>query len=171
MDTTAAYAVYPEDVEVAEVVRVLSGAGIKKDSICLMFAPTHPVAAIVKHANLLVHEREASAETAGWISWLSDFGAVVIPTIGFFIRSRPFLHALLEASEAPSLCGSFRILSGLGLPEPNAERLEMLLQEVTGFLVYVSSVETTSVNWALEVFRMTGAEESASLDSIVEAAP
>jgi hypothetical protein len=167
--TAAAYGVYPDAVEVAEVVRALNGAGFANENICLMLAPTHPIAAIVRDANLLNQEREASAVTAGLIGWLSEFGAVVIPSIGFFIRSQVFFHALLVARDASALCGNSQTLAGLGLPDADAVRFEAQLQQA-GFLVYVGSLQIARVQWALELLRITGAEESAVLERKADAA-
>jgi len=162
-NTTAAYGVYPDSVPAVEVVRVLNGAGFDNENICLMFAPSHPIASLVRDANILNQERETSALTAGLIGWLSEFGAVMIPSVGFFIRSHAFLHALLAARDAPALCGDSRTLAGLGFPEVDAHRFEEHLREA-GFLVYVAALELAQVKWALELFRHTGAQESATLE-------
>ena len=167
--TAAAYGVYAEAVEVAGVMRTLKGAGFDSEHICLMLAPTHPIATAVRDANILNQEREASAVTAGLIGWLSEFGAVVIPSIGFFIRSQAFFHALVVARDSPALGGNSQTLSGLGLPDCDAMRFEAQLER-TGFLVYVASPEIAKARWALELFRITGAEESAVLEREADAA-
>ncbi|MGC1450171.1 MAG: hypothetical protein WA830_09055 [Candidatus Sulfotelmatobacter sp.] len=164
--TAAAYGVYCDAPEVMEVVRILDDAGFEKEQICLILAPTHPISTIVRDANLLNQKREASTVTAGLIGWLSEFGAVVIPSVGFFIRSHAFLRALLVARSAPALCGNFRTLAGLGFPENDAVRLEAQLQRA-GFLVYVASLEAARVSWALELLRVTGAVETSTLEKEV----
>jgi len=63
-NTIAAYGVYPDEVAVAEVVRTLNGAGFHNEHICLMLASTHPIASVVRDANILNQERAASAVTA-----------------------------------------------------------------------------------------------------------
>lgn len=165
----AAYGVYSDAVEVAQVVRTLNSAGFENEQICLMLAPTHPIATIVRETNILNQEREASAVTTGLIGWLSDFGAVVIPSIGFFIRSQAFFHALLVARDAPALCGNSGTLAGLGFPDTDADRFSAQLQQ-SGFLVYVASPEVARARWALELLRITGAEESATLETEADAA-
>jgi len=167
--TVAAYGVYPDGVEVEEVVRTLNCAGFANEHICLMLAPTHPIAAIVRDANLLRQEREASAVSVVLIGWLSEFGAVVIPSVGFFIRSQAFFHVLVTARGAPALCGNSHSLAGLGFPENDAARFEAQLQQ-TGFLVYVASPEIAKVQWALQLLRITGAEEGATLETGADAA-
>jgi len=162
---TAAYGVYPDAVQVTDVVRVFNGAGFGNENICLMFAPSHPIAAIVRDTNLLNQEREASALSAGLMTWLSEFGAVVIPSIGFFIRSQTFLHALLAARKAPALCGDAHTLAGLGFPDGDAQRFEDHFRR-EGSLVYVAALEEAQVRWALELFRHTGAQESATLEKV-----
>jgi len=92
----------------------------------------------------------------------------VIPSIGFFILSQAFFHALMLARNAPALCGSSRTLTGLGFPDGDAERLEAQLRQ-EGFLVYVASAESASANWALQLFRLTGAEESSMLEHEADA--
>jgi hypothetical protein len=159
----AAYGIYPQDVALNEVVRNLNQAGFGNEDICMMLSPTHPIASMVRDASLFNTEKEASAVTAGLIGWLSEFGAVVIPTVGFFIRSQAFFHALMVAREAPALCGNARTLVGLGFSEEEAERFEDQLEQL-GVLVYVSCTEDAKTLWAREVLRHTGAQEAATLE-------
>ena len=156
----SAYGMYPDSVEVAQVVHALNSVGFDNEAICLMFAPTHPIASMVREVN--THEVETNAVTEALIGWLAEFGAVVIPSLGFFIRSHAFLHALTVARDAPALCGSFRTLSCLGFGETDARRLEGQLQQA-GFLVYVVS-EPARAQFARELFDRTGAKESAVLE-------
>jgi len=164
VNNAAAYGMYPQEVALHEVVHTLNQAGFENEDICMMLSPTHPIATVVREASILNSEREASAVTAGLIGWLSEFGAVVIPTVGFFIRSQAFFHALVVAKESPALCSNTKTLVGLGLPESDAERFESQLREV-GVLVYVSCQESAKTGWAREMLRRTGANETATLES------
>ena len=161
-NVSASYGIYPNSIEAAGVVRAFNEAGFVNEHICLMLAPSHPIATVVRDANLLNEDRTTSAVTAGLIGWLSNFGAVVIPSIGFFIRSQAFVRALLLTRDAPALCGSSRTLVGLGFGDLDAARLETELQQ-GGFMVYIAAVENARLAWTLELFRITGAEESAAL--------
>jgi hypothetical protein len=163
VNTAAAYGMYSQDVALNDIVHTLNQAGFENEDICMMLSPTHPIAATVRDASLFNTEREASAVTAGLIGWLSGFGAVLIPTVGFFIRSQAFFHALMVAREAPALCGNARTLVGLGFPEDEAERFENQLRQL-GVLVYVSCAERAKTFWAREVLQHTGAQEAATLD-------
>ncbi len=163
VNSAAAYGMYSQEVALHDVVHTLNQAGFENEDICMMLAPTHPIATIVREASILNSEREASAVTAGLIGWLSEFGAVVIPTVGFFIRSQAFFHALVVAKDAPALCGSTKTLVGLGFPENDAERFESQLREV-GVLVYVSCAEGAKTGWAREMLLRTGARETATLE-------
>ena len=160
--TAAAYGIYPQDVVLTDIVRNLNQAGFENEDICMMLSPTHPIAAIIRDASLFSTDREDTATSAGMIGWLSAFGAVLIPTVGFFIRSRVFLQALMVAREAPALCGNARTLVGLGFSEPEAARFEDQLGRL-GVLVYVSCAESAKTLWAREVLRHTGARETATL--------
>jgi hypothetical protein len=166
VNAAAAYGVYSQDVVLTDIVRNLNQAGFHNEDICMMLSPTHPIASIVRDASLFNTEREASAVTAGLIGWLSEFGAVLIPSVGFFIRSQAFFHALMVAREAPSLCGNARTLVGLGFSQEEAERYEDQLSDL-GVLVYVSCAEGAKTLWAREVLRHTGAHEAATLEERV----
>ena len=154
---SAAYAIYPDRVALNDVLQTLGRGGFDKESICMMLSPAHPIATIMRESSAHSFEREANAVSTGLISWLSELGAVVIPSFGFFIRSREFFRALVvERDVAP--CGSSGTLAALGLPEESAERFENEVRE-TGVFLYVSCPETSKTRWALELLRASGAED------------
>lgn len=169
MNSAAAYGIYSQDIALVDIVRNLNQAGFENESICMMLSPRHPIASIVRDASLFNAEKEASAVTAGLIGWLSEFGAVLIPTVGFFIRSQAFFHALMVAHEAPTLSGNARTLVGLGFSEKEAERFEDQVGDL-GVLVYVSCAEGAKTLWAREVLRHTGAQEAATLEEKMSSA-
>jgi hypothetical protein len=158
----AAYGLYSQDVALTEIVHHLNEAGFENEDICMMLSPAHPIASMVRDASLFNTEKETNAVTAGLIGWLSEFGAVLIPSVGFFIRSQAFFHALMVAREAPALCGNARTLVGLGFSEEEAERFEDQLGDL-GVLVYVSCDEGQKTLWAREVLQHSGAQEAATL--------
>ncbi len=166
VNTAAAYGIYSQEVALADIVRNLNEAGFDNEDICMMLSPAHPIASVVREASVFNTDREAGAVTAGLIGWLSGFGAVLIPTVGFFIRSQAFFHALMVAREAPALCGNARTLVGLGFSEDDAERFEDQITDL-GVLVYVSCSESAKTLWAREVLRHTGAHEAATLEGRV----
>jgi hypothetical protein len=168
MTGSAAYALYPHNIALPEVLRTLGQGGFEKESICMMLSPKHPITTIVREANQHTFERDASAVSAGLIGWLSEFGAVVIPTFGFFIRSREFFHALVVEQGSMTLCGRHRTLRGLGFAEDDAERFENQLREM-GVMIYVACPEEARTKWALELLRATGAKEAGLLQRTVRA--
>lgn len=161
--TAAAYGIYSQDIALTDIVRNLNQAGFENESICMMLSPGHPIASMVRDASLFNAEKEASAVTAALIGWLSEFGAVLIPTVGFFIRSQAFFHALMAARETPAHCGNARTLVGLGFSEEEAEGFEDKLGRL-GVLVYVACEEGAKTLWAREVLWHTGAQEAATLE-------
>ncbi|HZZ14337.1 MAG TPA: hypothetical protein VFE08_00070 [Candidatus Sulfotelmatobacter sp.] len=169
ISTAAAYGIYSQDVVLADIVRNLNQAGFDNEDICMMLSPSHPIATIVREASLFATDRDDSAASAGMIGWLSAFGAVLIPSVGFFIRSRVFLHALMVAREAPALCGNARTLVGLGFSEHEAARFEDQLSHL-GVLVYVSCAENAKTLWAREVLRHSGARETNTLEETIMSA-
>ena len=160
-NSVAAYGMYREQVALGEALKTLNRAGFHNEKICMLFSPAHSVADKVKEANVLSADRQASAVTAELIRWLSEFGAVVIPTVVFFIRSREFFQAIIVEKDSKGRCGSARTLEGLGFPERDAARFERYLRS-SGVLVYVSCSEAKT-NWAQELLRLTGAEEIGAL--------
>jgi hypothetical protein len=154
---------YSHDVALKDVVLTLNQAGFENEDICMMLSPTHPIASLVRDASLFNSERESNAITAQLIGWLSGFGAVLIPTVGFFIKSQAFFHALMVSREGPALCGNARTLVGLGFSDDEADRFESQLRKL-GVLVYVSCPESARTMWACEVLRHTGAREAATLE-------
>jgi hypothetical protein len=163
MSAAAAYGLYSQNVAVSDIVRNLNQAGFENENICMMLPAAHPIASIVRDASLFNSEKAASAVTAELIGWLSEFGAVLIPSVGFFIRSQAFFHALMVTNNAAALCGNARTLVGLGFSEEDAERFEDQLGDF-GVLVYVSCSEGAKTLWAREVLRHTGAQEAATLE-------
>src|SRR6266566_3607454 len=111
---TAAYGMYPRNVALPDVVCALNQAGFQKEDICMVLSPAHPVATVVGDAKLGDVEREDSATSARMIGWFSEFGAVVIPTVGLFIRSQAFFRALLVEETFPALSRGSRTLMDLG---------------------------------------------------------
>src|SRR5271163_4895096 len=95
INTTAAYGLYSQDVALTDIVRNLNQAGFDNEDICMMLSPAHPIASTIRDANLFNSEKENSVLTSRLIGWLSEFGAVLIPTVGFFIRSQAFFRALM----------------------------------------------------------------------------
>jgi hypothetical protein len=160
---TAAYAMYPRTVALPEVVSALNQAGFENEDICMVLSPAHPVATVVGNATIIGDiAGEESARSARMIGWVSKFGAVVIPTVGFFIRSQAFFHALLVEQNCPALSRGSRTLLGLGFSEDEAKRLGHQLCDV-GALVYVSCREGAKADWAVELLRRAGAKEAAGL--------
>lgn len=165
----AAYAIYSDGVTPNAILRTLEQAGFDKENICMMLSPTHPIAMIVRESGRQPFEGETNVVLAGLIGWLSEFGAVVIPNFGFFIRSQEFFHALVVERESIRECGRRGTLVCLGFPQRDAERFEGQVREA-GMLLYVSCPEVARTEWALELLRSTGAEEAGLLQNEVAAA-
>ena len=159
---TAAYGMYPRNVALPEVVYALNRAGFENEDICMVLSPAHPVATVVREAKILDAKPEESATSARMIGWFSEFGAVVIPTVGLFIRSQAFFHALLIEQNFPAMSRGSRTLVGLGFSEDEAKRLGHQLCDV-GAMVYVSCPGNSKASSAIELLRRAGAREAAGL--------
>jgi hypothetical protein len=157
----AAYGIYPSNIPLPEVACTLNQAGFENEDICMVVSPAHPMAKIVRDVD--VFERESSALGARMIGWVSALGAVVIPSVGLFIRSQEFFHALVVEQDFRSCCGKSRTLSGLGFSEDDAERLDHQLCEGAGVLVYVACQIGARTDRAIELLWSTGAREAATL--------
>lgn len=152
----AAYGMYSDDAELHQVVHTLNQSGFDNEHICMLVSPRHPIATVVREANILNAGQKQGAAAEKFMGWLFEFGAVVIPTVGFFIRSQVFLQALMAG-------GNSRCLVGLGFSERAAQRFENQLHEM-GVLVYVACAKTAKAACAVEILRRTGAKEPALLE-------
>jgi hypothetical protein len=161
---TAAYGMYPRSVALPDVVCALNQAGFGNEDICMVLSPAHPDAAPIRDASIFDVKGGESAISARMIGWFSEFGAVIIPTVGFFIRSQAFFRALLMEQNFPALSRGSRTLVGLGFSQDDAKRLGHELSDV-GALVYVSCHEGSKADGAIELLRRTGAKEAARMAS------
>jgi hypothetical protein len=152
----AAYGMYSYDAELHEVVQTLNQSGFDNQDICVMVSPKHPIATFVREANILNAGRKEDAVAEEFMGWLFEFGAVMIPTVGFFVRSQVFLRALVAS-------GNSGCLAGLRFSERDAERFERQLREM-GVLVYVACSKSANAAWAVEILRRTGAKEPGLLE-------
>jgi hypothetical protein len=162
INNAAAYGMYPRNVALPDVVGALNSAGYGKEDICMVLSPAHPDAAAMSDANVLDAGLQDASLSARMIAWFSGFGAVVIPTVGFFVRSQAFLQALFTEQNVPSLSRGSRTLLGLGFSQDDAKRLDHQLCDV-GAMVYVACNEGSHADGAIELLRSTGAREAASL--------
>lgn len=159
-NAAGAYGMYSEDVSLRQVVEQLNQSGFDNEQICLMVWPGHSIAAVMRETRILDSGGEASA--VGLIRWLMKLGAVIVPRVGFFIRSRAFLHDLVMRKDSPGLCGNSRVLVALGFSEEDAERIEGQPSD-RGVLVYVACPEEGTTNRAVDILRRMGAHETAAL--------
>lgn len=158
-----AYGMYPRNVALPDIVYNLNRAGFGNEDICMVLSPAHPVATVVRDARILNADLKENAVSARMIGWFSEFGAVVIPSVGFFIRSQTFFQALIGEQNLTTLCGESKTLAGLGFSLDQARRLGRQLCDV-GVLVYVACAERARADCAIEVLRHAGAREAASLE-------
>jgi hypothetical protein len=165
---TAAYGMYSRHVALPEVVSALNRAGYQNENICMVLSPAHPDAAIFHDTTNDVAATD-TGPTARMIRWFSRFGAVVIPTVGVFVRSQAFLNALFTDKNSSALSRGSRTLVDLGFSTDDAKRLGHQLCDV-GALVYVSCPENAKAVGAIELLRRTGAQEAASLGAMQAAA-
>ena len=156
----AAYGMYPRNAALPEIVCTLNRAGFEKEDICIILSPDHPMAAVVRDAKFVHTEPKDEVQSVRTIGWFSQFGAVVIPAVGFFIRSQVFFRALIE-QELPILSESLRILAGLGFSQDEVEKFQLALGQA-GALVYVACAEKAKAEWAIELLRRSGASDVAS---------
>jgi hypothetical protein len=169
VNEAAAYGMYPRNIALPDIVSSLNLGGFENKDICMVLSPAHPAATLVRDARIFNANLEDGAVSARMIGWFSEFGAVVIPTVGFFIRSQAFFHALVIEQNFSSACGQARTLVGLGFSGDEANRLGREMADV-GVMVYVACEERARVDRAIELLRRTGAREAASLNSATAAA-
>ena len=159
---SAAYGMYTQNTALPDIVCTLSQAGFNKEHICMVLSPAHPMACVVRDARFIGATSGEDAAGARTIGWFSQFGAVVIPEIGFFVRSQAFLHALLAEQPSLTLFGGSRVLAGLGMSQEEAKRVHHAMADA-GALLFVACTERARAEWAVELLWSTGARGVASL--------
>ena len=162
---TAAYGMYSRHVALPEVVCALNQAGFTHQDICMVLSPAHPHAAPLHDASAFNVPEADSTLSARMIDWFSKFGAVVIPTVGLFVRSHAYFQALLNEQNTPSLSQGCRTLIGLGFSQDDAKRLGHRLSDV-GALIYVTCREGDKAKRLIELLQRTGAQEAASVKKL-----
>ena len=135
----------------------------------MVLSPAHPDAAPLHDASAFDIPEADHTLSARMIDWFSKFGAVVIPTVGLFVRSHAYLQALLNEENAPSLSQGCRTLIGLGFSPDDAKRLGSRLCDV-GALVYVTCKEGDKSKRLIELLQRTGAQEAASVKKLAAVA-
>jgi hypothetical protein len=163
-NASAVYALYPDNVALREVLQTLGRSGFDKESICMLFSPSHPIATSVRESVSQSFDREASSMTTSLLGWLSEFGAVVIPQFGFFIRSREFFRAFVTERDGSERSPDNSALVSLGFARKDAERFETHVRK-DGVLLYMTCPETARTQPALELLRTAGAEEAGMLEN------
>jgi len=160
----AAYGIYPRHIALSEVVAVLNRAGFRNDNICVVLSPGHPDAGLFRDSFTSGCGCKERGDAVRVIRWFCAFGAVVIPTVGVFIHSQPFLDTLLRNSDSTLLSRGSHALFDLGFPADEAKRLGDRLCDF-GAMVYINCPEDSQRSGAVEVLRRSGAHEAAGIDA------
>jgi len=143
---------------VERALEALNQAGFQNEEICVLLAPQHPIAEIVKDA-CRAPAPDSAACSASLVEWLGRMGAVVIPGVGFFVRSQQFLEAWLETNDGAADCS---LLSPLGIADGEARRIENDLCQDSA-VIFVLSAKVADAEWAKEILLRSGAGEATCL--------
>jgi hypothetical protein len=142
----------------AEVLKSLNSAGFQREDICVFLSPTHPIADGVRNLKAPDASSTLEIDLGPTFAWLSTFGSVVIPGVGFLVGSHEYLRALGQADCAPDATGNGAALASLGIPEDDAIRYETHLRRDAN-LVFVNCDGAAKSEWAREILRRMRAEE------------
>lgn len=155
---SAAYGFFPNDSHLESVLQTLNLAGFENEDLCVLI-PAERLAARLKEMDYKVgHDSNKDASPVCVIAWLSTYGAVVIPDIGFFVGSRQYLQALAIAEEFLKKSEK-SVFVGLGISASDAARYESRMHDRASF-VFVSCDDVPRSEWARELLSAMGAEEA-----------
>jgi len=167
---TAAYGIYPMEARVQDIIASLHDAGCSAEDVCLLLAPSHPMAQAVRDAKISPASLHSDVIPASdLLQWFSRLGAVVIPGVAFFVGSRAFLRAVLAPCPASSSSASAERLMGLGLSEDEAERYARRLSH-EGIMIFASCNGDEQSRWIRDVLQNTGADEACCLQEAIPSA-
>ena len=158
----AAYGIYSRQVQLHAVISNLNRAGVSNQDICLLLAPTHPIAAQVRDMRSLATEPACRPALTGLLEWLSKLGAVAIADVGLFISSRFYLRAFMCATSGASGQRRWETLSNLGIPNPEIKRVGDQIEDA-GSMLYVRCEGSRNPQEAVDVLRNAGALETVCL--------
>ncbi len=169
--TTAAYGIYPMEASIARVTKNLRNAGVLEEDICVLLPPSHPLAHVVREANLSPRSffpEPSDQPSSDVLTWLSRFGAVIIPGVAFFVGSRVFLRAVLTSCPEASHSAYSDRLIGLGLSQNEADRVNERLAR-DGIMVFACCDSDAQARRVREALTRTGAEEASCLEEMTAA--
>lgn len=156
---TAAYGIFPREAHLEQVLQSLHLAGFQKENICIFLTPTHPIAEKLQKVSIgFSTDSSAEGRATEVVAWLSQFGAVVIPGVRSFVGSREFLRALTQSDHWAITDCDGGMLTGLGIPQPQAAHYETRVRGDATF-VFVSCDGFAKAQWAREILRRLRAEE------------
>jgi hypothetical protein len=167
--TTAAYGIYPMEACIDQIVESLKNAGCRNEDVCVLLAPTHQVAQVIRNAKVTPKALNSDSPTSELLRWFARLGAVIIPGVAFFVSSRVFLRAVLAPCPATQSSGYADRLIGLGLSQEEADRCAERLRR-DGIIIFVCCSGAAKAHWIQEVLRRTGAEEVSCLQEAVGSA-
>ena len=154
---TAVYGVYSRKMQLQSVITTFNQAGFSDHDICLLLAPTHPIALKVRDMRSLACDFDGRPDAASLLKWLTRLGAVAISDVGLFIRSRSFLQAFICSTEESGY-RRWETLSNLGIAKEDVKRLGSQIDEA-GSLVYLKC-DPKRLEQALQILNNTGASET-----------
>lgn len=160
---TAAFGLFPSETRLEEVVTSLNSAGFESEHICVFLSPEHPIADGVRSMKATAANFSSEPDLAQTIVWLSTFGGVLIPGVGFFVGSAEYLRALARPDSHPQASINGAVLTSLGIPKAAAARYEERLRRDAS-LVFVSCDDSARSEWAREILRRMRAEEVCLLE-------
>jgi len=166
LSTTAAYGIYPMEARVQEIIAQLNEVGCPAEDVCMLMAPSHPVAQAVRDAKFSPMTLHSDAPASELLQWLSRLGAVIIPGVAFFVGSRVFLRAVLAPCPATLSSASAERLMGLGFSPHQADRYADRLNH-DGIMIFVCCSGEAQSQWIREVLRRSGADEACCLQEAV----
>ncbi len=158
LSTAAAYGLYATEAPIQEIIANLNEAGCSSEDVCLLIAPSHPVAQAVRDAKFVPTTLHSDAPASDLLQWLSRLGAVVIPGVAFFVGSRVFLRAVLAPCPPTIDSVSTERLAALGIPSHEAEHYGDRLNH-EGIMIFVCCNGEAQSHWVGDVLRKTGADE------------
>ena len=160
---TAAFGIFPGETRLEEVVTSLNSAGFESEHICVFLSPEHPIADGVRSMKAAVSHLSSDLDLAQTVVWLSTFGGVLIPGVGFFVGSAEYLHALARSDSNRQASANGAVLTSLGIPQAAAARYEERLRRDAS-LVFVTCDDAARSEWAREILRRLRAEEVCLLE-------
>lgn len=163
--TIASFGLYPTYTDLENAIRSFSTEGFRDADISVLMPKNLGSKHLAPAESTKAPESASGAAYDGALSWFTAIGILAIPGAGPFLAAGPIVAAFTSAESVGATRGIAGALSGLGILNFEARRLERHIWNGQIF-VSVDCEGADCVRRATEILQSTGASDVSTTDVI-----